>query len=100
MNSPSTRYSDSGTPSGRVTTACFAENEPDRVVTRTSPVPPFPYSMRLTGFAPRSYVIETASNLVTWLPLFTITNVSGMVQFTVTNAPPLKARFYRARVAP
>ena len=58
------------------------------------------FSIRVTGAPGQSYVIQTASNLEDWLPLFTVTNVSGTNQFNVTNAPPLPARFYRARVAP
>jgi len=58
------------------------------------------FAIRLTGTAGEAYVIETASNLVNWVPLFPFTNVSGMDVFNVTNAPALAARFYRARLAP
>ena len=58
------------------------------------------YSIGLSAVPGRAYAIETASNLVDWLPLLTITNAAATVQFKVTNAPLLRARFYRARVAP
>ena len=58
------------------------------------------FSIQLTGNPGQAYVIETATNLMTWLPLQPFTNVSGMDSFTVTNAPPLRARFYRARLTP
>ena len=58
------------------------------------------YSMNLTGVPGRGYVIEAGTNLVHWLPLFTLTNISSSLTFNVTNAPPVRARFYRARVAP
>jgi len=58
------------------------------------------YSLDLTGIPGRGYVIQTGTNLVNWAPLFTVTNSSSTLQFQVTNAPSVRARFYRARVAP
>ncbi|MEY2410780.1 MAG: hypothetical protein QOF48_3450, partial [Verrucomicrobiota bacterium] len=58
------------------------------------------YSIQALGTAGQQYEIETSSTLTNWVSLFPVTNVSGVVQFRVTNAPPLKARFYRARIGP
>ena len=38
------------------------------------------------------------TNLSTWTRLTTISNVTGSVAVTTTNAPLERARFYRARL--
>jgi subtilisin-like proprotein convertase family protein len=45
-----------------------------------------------------TYVIESSTNLTSWLPLSTNTALpDGTIEFTDTSAPSLKERFYRTR---
>jgi hypothetical protein len=45
----------------------------------------------------QSYQIESSTNFTTWIPLLTLTNLTGDISFTITNTTPQNARFYRAR---
>jgi hypothetical protein len=54
----------------------------------------------LTGATGDQYEIQTSSNLVSWTPLFSLTNASGTVQFTDPSATSLTHRFYRALLEP
>jgi len=54
----------------------------------------------LTGAAGDQYEIQTSSNLVSWTPLFSLTNATGTIQFTDPSATSLTHRFYRALLEP
>jgi len=43
-----------------------------------------------------AYRIDTSPDLSAWTPLATVTNLTGKLQWTDTNAPAQGARFYRA----
>ena len=59
------------------------------------------FSFTLHGAATNRYAIEGTTNFITWTTLQTnLTDASGNYVFKVTNAPPLPARFYRARLVP
>ena len=40
--------------------------------------------------------LEASPDLFAWIPLATVTNLTGKLQWTDTNAPAQGARFYRA----
>jgi hypothetical protein len=40
--------------------------------------------------------VQASSNLVNWVPLFVVTNDTGLVQVTDPTAAGLNRRFYRA----
>jgi hypothetical protein len=55
------------------------------------------FSAVLTGGTTgRGYSIEVSTNLDTWAPLTTVSNITGEVSFTDTNPAP--RRTYRARM--
>ena len=56
------------------------------------------FQFNLLGDAGRNYDLEGTTNLSTWTRLTTISNVTGSVAVTTTNAPLERARFYRARL--
>jgi hypothetical protein len=51
------------------------------------------FQFSLTGLTGQPYVIQTSTNLVNWVPIYTNT---GSFLFKDTNAPNSSARFYRA----
>jgi hypothetical protein len=51
--------------------------------------------LQLVGVAGGDYILETSSDLMTWIPLFTNNTPNGFIDFTDTNAPSLGLRFYR-----
>lgn len=51
----------------------------------------------LSGPTGRNYAIEASSNLVQWSEITRVTNTTGTVSFTDSNATSLKKRFYRAK---
>jgi hypothetical protein len=51
----------------------------------------------LAGELDQAYQIEATTNFAAWEPVVTLTNTTGEVSFSVTNAPGESARFYRAR---
>ena len=54
------------------------------------------FSLNLYGNIGLTYLFEASTNLVSWVPLGVVTNVTGIMQFTDTNSPRFSARFYRA----
>jgi len=58
------------------------------------------FSLLLTGAPSRRYSIETSSNLSSWLPSTTVTNLSGQVSFTEDISAADAARYFRARLLP
>jgi len=58
------------------------------------------FSLVLTGAPNRQYVIESSSDLTSWVPRATLTNVLGQVTFADTNSPTDAARHFRARLLP
>ena len=54
------------------------------------------FAFRLTGTAPRGFVIQTSTNLASWTPLSTNTLVGGQYYFTNTGIANTNRRFYRA----
>ena len=60
---------------------------------------PGQFRLNLTGAAGLAYVLETSSNLTSWLPV--ATNTASADDFTLTDAPgPGPRRFYRVRQLP
>jgi hypothetical protein len=58
-------------------------------------------SFKVSGNAGYSYIIQSTTNLVTWNPVATVSNITGSVQIVVTNAPlPAGGHFYRAGMLP
>src|SRR6185295_12079590 len=57
-------------------------------------------SITLSGELGRTFQIETSTNMSTWSILKTVTNFTGDVQFTVTNALSPGPRLYHARALP
>ncbi len=53
----------------------------------------------LIGETGAKYVIEISADLISWMPLTTLTNVSGSLRFVDQSATGIDRRFYRA-VAP
>jgi enediyne biosynthesis protein E4 len=43
------------------------------------------------------FTVELSNNLVDWTPLATVTNTTGVVQFTDPDAPQHQQRFYRVK---
>ena len=54
----------------------------------------------LTGTAGDRYTLEFSTNLLDWTAGVTLTNVTGTVQFTDTQATNFLRRFYRCRLLP
>lgn len=52
-------------------------------------------SFTLQGDAGHNYAIQASTNLLQWNTVATLTNVTGQVQFTTTNAPGSGNFFYR-----
>jgi autotransporter-associated beta strand protein len=52
--------------------------------------------LSLTGIPGSSVTIQSSSNLVNWVTLTNLTNVSGTFEFTDTPPPGVPQRFYRA----
>ena len=58
------------------------------------------FQFTLSGYAGSNYVIEASSNLTSWFPMMTLSNVTGQVQFFESNAPSSSLRYFRGRVGP
>jgi len=58
------------------------------------------FAFRLTGNAPQGFVIESSTNLLTWLPLTTNTLVGGQFWYTNAGAGAFPRQFYRAITLP
>jgi PKD repeat protein len=58
------------------------------------------FTFTLSGSAGFYYVIEASSNLTTWFPLATLSNSTGQIPFSETNASAFRFRAYRARLVP
>jgi hypothetical protein len=56
------------------------------------------YRLSFSSVAGNRYAIDASVNLIDWTPLLTNTAVSGIIEFTDTNALP--HRFYRVRLNP
>jgi hypothetical protein len=56
------------------------------------------FQLSVTGRAGARIVIETSENLATWLPLVTLTNTPGRVEFNDPAGLSVSQRFYRAKV--
>jgi hypothetical protein len=54
------------------------------------------FSLQTAGVAGGTYVIESSSDLINWVPLFTNNAPNGLLSFTDTNAATLPFQFYRA----
>ena len=57
-----------------------------------------PFEFKLMAFTGRRFAIETSTNLVDWLPVFTNSTADGF--FLFRDAPTSNERFYRARLVP
>jgi hypothetical protein len=57
------------------------------------------FDFQLIGSAGSNYVIQTSTDLTTWVPLLTNSASNGFLNFADTNAPAFPSRFYRA-IAP
>lgn len=44
-------------------------------------------------------VVEASTNLLSWVPVATLYNTNGFVQYTDTESPSLQKRFYRVLIA-
>jgi purine nucleoside phosphorylase len=58
------------------------------------------FSFMLSGDLGCNYVIEVTTDWVSWTALTTLSNATGQVPFTDTNAPGSAVSFYRARLLP
>lgn len=58
--------------------------------------PAAPFSLLLTGVPGATYEIQASTNLNTWEPLMTVTNMHGRVQCCDTGYTNFSSRFYRA----
>ena len=56
---------------------------------------PKPGDLHIQCWKGMTYRIEGSSDLLAWNPLATVTNLTGKLQWTDTNAPGQGARFYR-----
>jgi hypothetical protein len=57
-----------------------------------------PIEWKLTGVSNSRYLIEGRTLPQNWIPLFIVTNTTGTVLFTDTNAAGTQVNFYRARM--
>lgn len=57
-------------------------------------------TLAISGTATHQYQVEISSNLANWDVLGTLSNTSGNVLFTDTNAFVLPERYYRLRLSP
>jgi hypothetical protein len=55
------------------------------------------FSLMLTGEVGARYEIQASEDLKTWIPLVTLTNLIGTIEFVDTAATNFNQRFYRAR---
>ena len=53
------------------------------------------FQFQFIGSAGSNYVIQTSTDLTTWIPLFTNTATNGYISVTDSNAAHLPGRFYR-----
>jgi hypothetical protein len=58
------------------------------------------FQLDLTGDILAAYRFDASTNLTNWLPLITLTNYSGTLQYTDTNAINFNRRFYRSVLLP
>jgi IPT/TIG domain len=54
------------------------------------------FSVTLPGNVGLTYQLQASSNLVSWVPLGLVTNVTGLIRYTDTNTAEFRSRFYRA----
>jgi autotransporter-associated beta strand protein len=54
------------------------------------------FALNLPGQIGSTYLIEASTNLLSWIPLAMVTNVSGVIQFTDTNVSQFGTRYYSA----
>jgi len=82
----------------------------DGVVFRLAPVPPqftsvaqlpdSSFQLSLSGASNFTYRVDASADLVNWVALTNLFNVSGAMQFVDRSAPRFAQRFYRAAWAP
>jgi len=53
------------------------------------------FQLTLNGEIPVAYRFDASTNLSNWLPLITLTNYAGTLQYNDTNAANFNLRFYR-----
>jgi uncharacterized delta-60 repeat protein len=53
--------------------------------------------LSLRGRLGARFLIETSSDLVSWIPWITLTNTAGVIEFSDPGRAEVKQRFYRAR---
>jgi hypothetical protein len=58
------------------------------------------FRLELSGEPNATYVIESSSDLTSWVRLTTLSSASGLITYTDPQAGLLPARFYRARRVP
>ena len=56
------------------------------------------FQLTLSGLIGQKYAIDRSLDLSGWTQWFVITNQTGQVQLTDTNAPGVNVRFYRGRL--
>jgi hypothetical protein len=79
----------------KIITANFSKRPRLRVQPCLEGVTETGFRLRFIGDLGAAYEIEGSSNLVQWMPLATVTNAFGAVQFTDTAATNTGQRFYR-----
>jgi PKD repeat protein len=58
------------------------------------------FNFTLSGNAGVAYAVEASTDLSNWNTVLIVTNITGQVSFTETNAPGDSFRVYRARLLP
>ena len=58
------------------------------------------FRLLMSGKLGIPYAIEASANLTTWIPLITLTNLTGVMQFTDREGSNFSHRFYRGVVTP
>jgi hypothetical protein len=72
---------------------------PKQYLTATRPTKlsmPQPGQLNVQCWKGMAYRVESSPDLSAWTTLATVTNLTGKLQWTDTNAPGQSARFYRA----
>jgi len=56
------------------------------------------FQARLFGVPGVTNIVQATTNFVVWTPI--LTNSAGIYDFTDSNSPPSRYRFYRALISP
>jgi hypothetical protein len=58
------------------------------------------FQVTLAGKPGQRFDIECSSNLVDWVRLVTLTNTTGVLEYTQPVSPDISGRFYRTKLLP